>query len=152
MKMTRRGFLQAMVASMVVVAVPALANVEINPHQKYIDALRMMDETIALSKDPGKRKEMHASWDRLFEYMYDHFEAPAVNSENFAALRNILQRKYSEETLLAELRKIPPTIIDAVWPVAVAACLLREYQLPIIARDLTTYKEFHNRYGALILA
>ncbi len=161
MKMTRRGFLGALVAGLAVAAVPALmptdalAALVVNPNQKYIDALGMYDEAVALgrefklTKDATTGVQMHEAVDRLFTHIFATFDAPERTKENHRAVSDML--KHYDATVAAQFRKVPPVVSDVVWPVMAMKSLLCDYALPVDHRKLTIFTEFHARYGTFII-
>lgn len=126
-------------------------------YTKYIKALRMMDEVIAVGKDA---KECLAKWDELFVYIHTNFEAPAVYKErnaegynhkaDYDLCRPVIDGTY-RENMEEVIRSIPPVLLDIVWPVGIARYLLRECRVNFSHRWSNTFGEFHNRYGYMIL-
>jgi hypothetical protein len=133
---------------------PAIASVPtipvINPYQRHIDALCLADESIDLSKMPSMKIQFHTSIDNLLNHMYATFEAPEFNDENRKLMQTMLDNYRTDG--LSAIRQVPPTIVDAVWPVMMMKMLLCDYRLPIDTRHLTTFKEFHKRYDELIIS
>ena len=174
--MDRRQFLKSLVGGGILVgaavAVPAVAKaIFTHPYQKHIDALRMMDEAIVfgegvprwnnslrqeenynIRKNSNFSVQLHSKVDELINHLHNNWNPPEDTEENRKAIRELLcGGQYNGEVYKHEVRSIPPTVIDAVWPVLMMKALLRDYQLPINHRALTTFTEFHTRYGWLIL-
>ena len=155
--LTRRRFLQSIIASVAVIAMPTIASAIVapvaNPYQKHIDALRMADELIAMSKMEemhSMKAQFHKSVDDLLNHMHDTFDAPAFSIENKKLMQTVLANYRTDG--ISAIRRVPPTIVDAIWPVMMMKMLLCDYRLPIDHRKLTAFREFHNRYGELIVS
>lgn len=107
------------------------------------------------------REQANAVFDHLFAYIHVNWAAPSTaTGDHWTQLsgdaraelvdcKDMLQMGPAE--IEAKLETLPPYFTEAVFPVAVARFLLRELALPINHRELTTFKEFHNRYGFMIL-
>ncbi len=159
MLIQRRAFLGAMGVALAGLTIPiiadklipaAIAAPVIEPvvatESKYVVALRMMDGVIAARQHPVI---MHPRMDALFDYIHTNFDEPVYNAESRAASKDLLcNYGYNTDEMI---RKVPPVIIDAVWPIAVMKLLLRDYALPLNHRKLTSFKMFHDRYGKFIL-
>lgn len=145
--------------------------------QKYTDALALMDATIAVNDAViaangefitwyyGERgTELSApictAWDNLYTFVHANFPAPAStygateDVEKFAAdvEEMVVMFGKNRETLEEELRKIPPVIAEVAFPVYIARYLLRDQRIAINPVKLSTFDEFHNRYGYMIIA
>lgn len=145
----------------------------INPHQKYIDALALFDKCVEInrqlplielhSKFDGKNymgkdisTDLHSAVDSLFEYLHTNFAIPENTAEDCLACSHVLGRfKINNEYLpmasIEDFRKIPPTVIETVWPIAAMRFILRDYGMNINHRKLTQFKTFHERYGRLVI-
>ena len=138
-----------------------------HPNQKYIDALRYFDELIAANvafdQLPGKHPkakltneggedlytDLHTKMDVLFHHILSTFQPPTRDDFETRKVARIILREYSiGET---ELRKIPPTVMETAWPLAMVKIILRDHAMPINHRRLKTFGRFHDRYGFLIL-
>jgi hypothetical protein len=147
--------------------------------QKYIDALALMDATIAVNdaviaangefgtwyySDRGTELSapICTAWDNLYTFVHSNFPAPVSfgtspyadpDKEKYAADVNEMVAMFGKDraTLEEELRKIPPVIAEVAFPVYIARHLLRDQRLAISPNRLTTFDEFHNRYGYMII-
>lgn len=148
--------------------------------QKYTDALALMDATIAVNDAviaangefttwyySEQGTELSApickAWDNLYTFVHANFPAPV--SFGNSPYSNPAKEKYAEdvnemvvmfgkdrETLEEELRKIPPVIAEVAFPVWIARHLLWTQRVAISPNRLTTFNEFHQRYGYMICA
>lgn len=143
--MDRRGFLRALgaIATAAVVA-PAMATaVTAAPViNKYEESIRLYDLMLAVKDDV---KACNARFDDLLRYLHTNFTTE-YNAKTAAASREVLQ---SSDT--AGWRKIPPTVIDEVYPVALARMALKFDALPLNPSKLSEFDNFHRRYGRLII-
>lgn len=147
--------------------------------QKYTDALALMDATIAVNdaaiaangdfgtwyyseRGTELSAPICAAWDNLYTFVHSNFAAPVSfgtspyadpDKEKYAADVNEMIEMFGKdrETLEEELRKIPPVIAEVAFPVYIARYLLRDQKLAINPSRLTTFDEFHNRYGYMII-
>jgi hypothetical protein len=147
--------------------------------QKYTDALALMDATIAVNDaviaangefstwyytEQGTKLSapICTAWDKLYTFVHANFPAPVSfgNSpysdpvkEKYAADVNEMVVMFGKDraTLEEELRKIPPVIAEVAFPVYIARHLLRDQKLAISPARLTTFDEFHQRYGYMII-
>ena len=143
--------------------------------QKYIDALALMDTTIAVNDAAiaangefttwyysERGTELSApictAWDKLYTFVHANFAAPVSfgtspyadpDKEKYAADVDEMVAMFGKdrETLETELRKIPPVIAEVAFPVYIARHLLRDLRVAISPDRLTTFNEFHQRYG-----
>jgi len=125
--------------------------------QKYLDALTMMDEVIAVATDTVPAT---AAWDKLCTFLYANFISPD-SAGNFDVKKyvpefeteieemNIMSGK-DRATLEEELRKIPPVIAEVAFPIYIARHLLVECSDNFDPGHLATFQEFHRRYGYMI--
>ena len=147
--------------------------------QKYIDALALMDTTIAVNDAAiaangefttwyysERGTELSApictAWDKLYTFVHANFAAPVSfgtspyadpDKEKYAADVDEMVAMFGKdrETLETELRKIPPVIAEVAFPVYIARHLLRDLRVAISPDRLTTFNEFHQRYGYMII-
>ncbi len=92
-------------------------------------------------------------FDHVLEYMHEHFPRPVKTDEVFkmdAKDCNDLLRMPMEE-FVPKLKELPPYFRDTLFPIAVARYILREAWMPCTHREMKHFREFHNRYGAIIL-
>lgn len=148
-------------------------------YTKYITALKLMDDVITARDITASRDEQsaacNAAWDIAFTYIHANFAEPisagdatifaetgvastacidmATLEKELARCKPIIDGTYPAGNGAMEtvLRSIPPILLDVVWPIGIARLLLRDYGLPIRHRTLTTFPEFHRRYGYMIL-
>lgn len=149
--------------------------------QKYIDALALMDQVIAaknaVNAEHGEdskwywsanaveiRKPINAAWDTLYTHLHSNFVCPQSVSTTGSVYTEVDQAEYESEIdemvemfkmereqLEEALRKIPPVIAEVAFPVYVARHLLWTERMPINPQELTTFNEFHKRYGYMII-
>jgi len=143
-----------------------------NPYQRYVTALALFDELVGihwkLEEEPkgseaGKvlYEDLHAKIDELFGYVHENFVIPSRG--NKAARRQIkvmFQGGYEDpdtkkwikvDNSYETFRKVPPVIMEEVWPPMMMKLILRDYGMPINHRKMPQFKTFHDRYGFLIL-
>lgn len=149
--------------------------------QKYTDALAMMDQVIAEKNaaiaNHGEadkwywsanadeiRKPINAAWDALYTHLHSNFVCPqsvlttgSVYTEEHRAAFDaevdemVAMFNKDRSSLEEELRKIPPVVAEVAFPVYVARHLLWTERMPITPDELTTFGEFHKRYGYMII-
>lgn len=169
MELNRRDFVRTVLAGAIAVSVPAFATMTetgvpaipaAHPHQHIIDALKLYDEFlvamnnhIGYKRITGKKSEsmyekMHLTMDALFDHIHATFKYER-SEEAFNAVATMLRGEHLPNE--ADLRKIPPVIVEAAWPVFMMKTILRDRAAPINHRELKSFKEFHDRYGVYIL-
>ena len=149
--------------------------------QKYTDALALMDATIAAKNaanaEHGEdsqwywsananeiRKPINAAWDTLYTHLHSNFVCPQSVLKTGSVDTEVDQAEYESEIdemvemfkmereqLEEALRKIPPVVAEVAFPVYVARHLLWTERMPITPNELTTFNEFHKRYGYMII-
>lgn len=141
--MDRRGFLRALgaIAAAAVVA-PAAFSTEAFKPNKYEEALRLYDIAVAAK---GNAKDCNEKFNDLLRYLHTNFKTE-YNEKTAAAARDVLR-----STDTAGWRRVPPTVIDEVYPVALARMALKFDELPLDPRRLSEFDNFHQRYGRLII-
>jgi hypothetical protein len=177
--MNRREFLRSVVGGGALVAaglalpfdsaaVPAAEPLVAEPitetfaYQKYVDALRLMDQVLSLNTAPSysyKRAtwselseandRFHEKIDELMEFVYANWAVPKRNKENLKAVEDLLY--LSDKEKQPNIRSIPPEVIEEIWPILLVKTLLRDYQLPINHRKMKSFQHFHDTYGWFIL-
>jgi hypothetical protein len=108
------------------------------------------------------KEEALAVWDHIFTYIHANWASPAAaaataghgfsgdqRAEVFDCKETL---RMSAAEIEARLETLPPYFTESVFPVAVARFLLRELAIPLNHRDTVTFREFHDRYGTMILA
>ena len=136
-------------------------------HEHYIKSLALMQATI----DAGP-EGCNPAWDELFGYMHSVFPEPEtayVRDEDgdlvkiskerrqmildhFETLDMLVMFQQTHEDIIAKLSAIPPVILAVTFPVWVARYLLRfKMEVVISTSKLTTFEEFHRRYGPMIV-
>ncbi len=106
--------------------------------------------------------EAGAAWDHMFTYIHTHWAEPLTAGLNrhderrtapemteLIDCRAMLCMKHDE--LVEKLETLPPYFREEIFPVAIARYLLRDLQLPVLHRKITTFSEFHRRYGTMVL-
>jgi len=149
------------------------------PFQKYTDSLALMDATIAVNDAviaangeystwyySEQGTELSApictAWDNLYTFVHDNFPVPVSfgtspysdpDKEKYAADVDEMVAMFGKDraTLEEELRKIPPVIAEVAFPVYIARHLLWTQRVAVSPSHLTTFDEFHNRYGYMII-
>jgi len=131
---------------------------------KYQTALDLMNAVIAVKHDIDL---IATSWDQLYSYIHEHFEAPASmsypifhtkKSDMPAEIAQEIQdcyamlRVHNETEVLARLAAIPPEYSDTIFPVAIARYLILYQKVFPRVEMLKTFKEFHKRYGPAVCA
>jgi len=102
-------------------------------------------------------------WDHLFEYIHANWDVPSTMAMTWWAQRKSDEQKVElydcrkmlemgPEDLETRLESLPPYFTESIFPVAVARYLLRDLWIPLNHRKTVTFKEFHNRYGSMILS
>jgi len=147
--------------------------------QKYTRAIELMNAVPGYILRPhgqGPQRdadvvEACARWDELYTFIYANFPRPNTyrefgevkyktmatwaheNPEAFQDILDVHQllQEHKKDEVLARLTKIPPEYRDVVFPVAIARYLLAYKRVPIDVRMLTTFEEFHNRYGVMVI-
>ncbi len=135
--------------------------------QEYITSLDLMDKVVIA-------EDVHAAWDELYTFIYANFPEPETASDTWhvscpggyqdkhkprkdpidhiEGQDMVLMFKQDREQTIERLRSIPPVILAATFPVWVARYLLRFAKVPVNAARITTFNEFHRRYGNMILS
>lgn len=128
------------------------------PHHTYVLGLLHTMPATRCTPEEGV-----AAWDHMFDYIHAHFPVPDsaylengdwpqfnVSMKDMAADCNtLLQMPRSE--FEAKLESLPPYFCNILFPCAVARYMLREACLNMNHRNTRTFREFHRRYGTLIL-
>lgn len=140
--MDRRGFLRALGAMAVAAAAAPAFSTEAFKPNKYEEAIRLYDLAAAAKNDV---KDCNEKFNDLLRYLHTNFTT-AYNEKNAQATREVLN-----STDTAGWRKIPPTVIDEVYPVALARMALKFDALPLNPMKLSEFDNFHRRYGQLII-
>lgn len=129
--------------------------------QKYADALSLMDATIAAKDDIDA---VQVAWDKLYTFIFPNFVCPqsVLNGESVFTIKPqaefeaeveemVVMFAKDRDTLETELRKIPPVIAEVAFPVYIARHLLRDHRLSVHPEKITTFDEFYNRYGYIVI-
>lgn len=104
-----------------------------------------------------------AAFDHLFEYLHKRWAEPmsamdaadpriqitAASKHEVLDCAELLVMKEAE--FIAKLESLPPYFAEHIFPVAVARYMLRDLAMPINHRKCSQFKEFHRRYGPMIL-
>ena len=138
-------------------------------YAKYIETLRLMTEVVGV----GNNDELiNPAWDQLYTFIHANFPVPKSSVKNFDDATthqtikfcyetstgmeeinecfDMLVGNHSQEEILQRLGSMPPGYSDEIFPVAIARFLLRYQNVRVDHRKLTTFDEFHVRYGAMI--
>lgn len=107
-------------------------------------------------------------WDGLFSYIHENWLPPeTATTEGQAAWGSFTEAqrqeiadcgamlKMSYDELHEKLRTLPPYFLEHIFPVSVARFLLMvigNKSLNLHHRQSTTFKEFHRRYGTMVLS
>ena len=137
-------------------------------HERYIKSLDLMQATIVAGEE-----HCDPAWDELYGYMHSVFPEPEtayVESETRLGYEKLTKDRYqmildhfetedmvvmfqqSHEDIIAKIGAIPPVILAVTFPVWVARYLLRFQRVAVNPSKLTTFGEFHRRYGPMIIA
>jgi len=173
MKQTRRDFLRTTLATAVIVTIPMVATANIasvapftvvpasavNSNQHIIDALRYYDEFLAAAAKNAGRKafsgkidpvldgKMYDAVDQLLEHIFKTFHYEKSEAV-YKATQDIL---FGSDATEEKLRRVPPVIVEAAWPVALVKVILRDRAIPLNHRKMKSFKQFHTQYGWAIL-
>ena len=139
---TRRGFLKALGVMAAAAALPAVAANAIQPN-KYEVAIALYDQCVATRKN---NDALHTNFDALLKHLHANFTTE-VTDANIALTVDVLKSADIEGW-----RRIPPTVIDAVYPIALARMALKYDELPLRPTKLKQFDTFHERYGVLIIS
>lgn len=144
---------------------------------KHIHVLHLLSQVPAPTYRPGYQGALHygspvtdaegmACFDHIFYYIFEHWAKPETAIADNACIDFGARHTASEQTeimdcgamlkmdtkeLVGRLALLPPYFSESVFPVAVARYLLRDLRLPFTPRGSTTFREFHNRYGTMVL-
>ena len=140
--MDRRGFLRALGAIAAAAAVAPAFSTEAFKPNKYEEALRLYDIAAAAK---GNVKDCNEKFNDLLRYLHTNFKTE-YTEKTAAAAREVLR-----STDTAGWRKVPPTVIDEVYPVALARMALKFDEMPLQPSILPEFDRFHERYGRLIV-
>lgn len=144
------------------------------PYAKHIHVLHLLS-TIppVVPRIPGEPfvprmtpQQAAAAWDHMFTYIHANWAIPKsyangmlcdvpveARVEAMAAVKDcgsLLSMPAVE--FVAKLSSLPPFFSEYCFPIAVARFMLRESGIDLNHRATTTFTEFHNRYGYIILA
>jgi hypothetical protein len=143
--MNRRGFLKSLGALATVAATAAVPNILLGPN-KYAESLRLLD-LAAEAKDD--RISCTSRFDELFVYIKANFAAPDANEANILACKVMLNN--TNEELEVAIRKIPPLVADAIYPIALTRQALESYRLSLNPTIMKEFDWFHEAYGKIII-
>ena len=148
--MNRRGFLKSLGALASVAAsaavTAAVPNVLFAPN-KYAESLRLFDLAIAAKDD---KILVNVRMDELFAYIRTNFAEPEINDANKKACR-VMIMDTKTEVLEVAIRKIPPLVADAIYPIALTRQALVMYELPLQPVKMKEFDWFHKTYGKILL-
>jgi len=113
-------------------------------------------------------RAIHEAWDELYSFIHTNFARPEsarIEGETWSIFDSRVRTDALDhegqmcwemlsiqgaEELLAKIKAIPPIFAEVLFPVAIARHLLRDVQAPLYPARLTTFTEFHYRYGPMI--
>lgn len=105
--------------------------------------------------------QANTAWDILFDYIHAHWQKPLSSGDRLNITRTVAMQTegfdcramlmMNTKEFQEKLATLPPYFTEVVFPIAVARYLLRELCLPLHHRKIRTFKEFHDRYGYMIL-
>jgi hypothetical protein len=146
--MDRRVFLQSMaalaIAASTATVVPEVAATVAKPN-KYKEAIRLFDRCVAVSQDT---KEVSARFDVMMKHLRENFEVPEYSEETVQALADFLNNPVD----IAGIRRIPPTVADSIYTVALTKLALTSYKMSLNPGLMTEFDWFHENYGPMIIA
>jgi len=152
--MQRRNFLKALAlaagATALIHAGPVVAAP--HPHQKFIDALALFDNTIAVNKASKEVNDISFAMNELFAFMMANFAKPTPGDQEFTKQVLHLLETQSPESMDSRLRHVPPQIAEMIWPVAAAKALLSEHKTRVDARIMPAFSVFIKHYKEFIIA
>jgi len=135
-------------------------------YQKFLTSVALMNDCVAVAKD---RIQVSATWDRLYQFIFDNFAEPATSSAPLGyiiigadalpegqevelhSLAEILTMT-DMTGLMSRIKDIPPSILETVFPVAIARYLLCAVQCNVTDKSLKTFDQFHQWYGAMVFS
>jgi hypothetical protein len=132
---------------------------------KYAKTLELAHNVVGV--DSTNVAEIHARCDTLLAFIYENFVEPAVSKyagavEVTPEIKSKIDSELEEclkllcntpvEEMLAQLKSTSPSLSDSVFPIAVAKFLVNVSNVKIDHCDLKNFKEYHRRYGTLIVA
>jgi len=115
-------------------------------------------------------QQCNDAWDHLFTYIHANWARPDTAMADgdivcsYPTITSVqgkvdvfdcrVMLAMGRDDLEAKLASLPPYFSETIFPVAVARYMLGgiHLNLPIQHRELTTFHEFHNRYGRIILS
>lgn len=174
--MNRRNFTRGLLGAMAMAMAPIAAVA--GPYQKYHTALKMFDDVVEANNqrrvvdgmhrgevyswqiESEARDLIHVRLDALLEFVHANFVIPDPNNKDAHRATGEVLRGFQYDknwnridgpNVEDEFRKIPPVIMEEVWPIAMMRLILRDYGMPINHRKLKQFKAFHDRYAYYIL-
>lgn len=111
-------------------------------------------------------EEELACWDHIFSYIHSHWADPETASVPCTWPEEPERFTVSERAEIMDCRKmlnmggaeleehlatLPPYFGESLFPVAVARYLLRDLCINFDHRKSATFKEFHRRYGTMVM-
>jgi len=112
---------------------------------KYTEAVRLLNHC----HDAEDDVELHHRFDQFVAHLCDNFPVPdAMDSAQLDACADLLRGPASE--LEAAVQKIPPSMEDAFFPIALMRVALLVYRIPIQPTMSKTFDQFHKTYYPLL--
>jgi hypothetical protein len=143
--MNRRNFLKS-IGALAATAASATSFAVMTQPNKYSESIRLLDACRNI-EDPALAS---ARADMLLTHLRENFTAPEASEANIAAARVILNQT-RENLDEAGIRGTPPSVADAIYPVALFSLGLALYKLPIDPTLMKNFVWFHHTYGMIIL-
>lgn len=119
---------------------------------------------VGYSTDPAEREkwleyfDVSAKYfDTVFEYIHANFAVPETATVGNPSHNEVeLCREILEDRVTAyeNMRKIPPVLLETVFPIAVASYIMSTsdgLKLPVLIGKTEQFREFYKRYGFMIL-
>lgn len=155
--MLRRDFLKALAFVAAAAAVPSMATPVIqpviNPHQKYIDALALFDAVVLAKANNADATEMNKHCCTVMSFVMDNFARPVDDEETVEQIKHLLNTTSigSAAQCKEQIRKVPPDLAEAIWPIALTKALLADERITMNPKMNPAFAEFIEVYKPLII-
>lgn len=116
---------------------------------KYTEALRLLDHCREQQGD----RELHQRLDCFIAYLCDNFpRADSTDSAQLDAGHALLRGSWeSLESVSQAVGNIPPSMVDALYPIAMLRTALMLYRIPLNPGKMKSFDRFHKRYGSFTM-
>ena len=130
-------------------------------YAKHIHVLHLLS-TIPVGRGAMTGEQACQVFDHMLDYLHTYWAKPisagtgmhmgeiCAGEMSSAKACNIMLHMDAEE-LTSKLECLPPYFGEVLFPIAVARYMMRELAMPIDHRKCKNFKEFHVRYGAIII-